>query len=355
MRNFVVNVLAAIFLFALASSHICSAQAELVGEWQGTLVAGEQNFRIAWHVEKAADGSVTSTFDNLDEGAFGVKIKSLSLKDSDLKLTVDDQVQVKGEAVHNSGSFAGVLSKDGNEVSGTWTQTDPQPGSAELHLTRAQALPAATDSPQILGDWQGTLSAGGAELRLLFHFTAGKDGTLSATLDSVDQGANSIPVNSVTLKGAKLSLGVDAVQGTYEGTVNADATAITGTWSQGTPLELNLTRAVVGAHSTPKPAAPSDIDGTWQGTLDLGSQTLRIVYKIENTSDGLTASMQSPDQAPAWTTAYPMTRDGLSITIPIKANGSTYDGKLSADKGSIEGTFKQAGNSIPLTLKHIKE
>jgi hypothetical protein len=52
----------------------------------------------------------------------------------------------------------------------------------------------------ITGDWQGTLSAGGAELHLVLHVTKGSDGTLHATLDSLDQGANGIPVSSIVLK-----------------------------------------------------------------------------------------------------------------------------------------------------------
>jgi hypothetical protein len=50
-----------------------------------------------------------------------------------------------------------------------------------------------------------------------------------------------------------------------------------------------------------------------------------------------------------------MSRSGASVTIPIKANGSTYEGKLSADLASIDGTFQQGGQSIPLTLKRVKE
>ncbi len=48
-------------------------------------------------------------------------------------------------------------------------------------------------SQDVTGDWQGSLSAGGAELRLVLHITKGADGALKATLDSVDQGANGIP------------------------------------------------------------------------------------------------------------------------------------------------------------------
>ena len=102
-----------------------------------------------------------------------------------------------------------------------------------LALVTLALTPLGRAQSQIAGEWQGTLNAGGAQLRLVLHVTAAKDGSLSSTLDSVDQGAIGIPVTSVTLKDSKLSLIVDAVHGTYEGTVNNDATAIDGTWTQG--------------------------------------------------------------------------------------------------------------------------
>ena len=75
----------------------------------------------------------------------------------------------------------------------------------------------------IAGDWQGTLSVSGAELRLVLHITQVPDHTLKATLDSIDQpGANGIPVNSITLRDSKLNLDVEIVHGTYEGKVAAD-------------------------------------------------------------------------------------------------------------------------------------
>jgi hypothetical protein len=65
--------------------------------------------------------------------------------------------------------------------------------------------------------------------------------------------------------------------------------------------------------------------------------------------------MQSPDQNPAWTSAYLFTRNGSSIVIPIKVNGSIYEAKLSSDLSSMDGTFKQGSNAFPLALKHVKE
>jgi fermentation-respiration switch protein FrsA (DUF1100 family) len=221
-------------------------------------------------------------------------------------------------------------------------------------------VPLSHAQAQIAGDWQGTLSAGGVQLHLVLHIASAKDGSLTATLDSPDQGVNGIPVNAVTLKDSKLSLTVDAVHGSYEGAVNKDATEIDGTWSQLQPLPLNFTRAPAQAAAAPSPAAPkpappSDIDGTWQGTLDTGTIKLRILFKIVNTQDGLTAQMQSPDQTSIWIPASSVSRNGSALTITLKGIGITFDGKISADLSSIDGTLTQMGGSLPLALKPVKD
>ena len=68
-----------------------------------------------------------------------------------------------------------------------------------------------------------------------------------------------IPITTAALKDSKLSLVIDAVHGTYDGTVNKDATEIDGTWTQGQPLELNFKRAP--AASAAAPAAKPSLDG----------------------------------------------------------------------------------------------
>jgi len=60
--------------------------------------------------------------------------------------------------------------------------------------------PLCMAQPQVAGDWLGTLNTGGPQLHLVLHIAAAKDGSLTATLDSVDQGANGIPVSAVSLK-----------------------------------------------------------------------------------------------------------------------------------------------------------
>ena len=218
--------------------------------------------------------------------------------------------------------------------------------------------PACRAQAQVAGDWKGTLSAGGVELRIILHVSPAKDGSLTATMDSVDQGTYGIPITTVTLKDSKFSLVVDAVHGTYDGIVNKDASEIDGTWSQGMPLPLNLRRATAAEAArppAPTPAPPTDIDGTWTGVLDTGTTKLRILFKIVNTQGGLTAQMQSPDQSPVWIPATSVKRDGSSLTIEIKGIGAVYDGKIANGLTTIDGKFTQMGNAFSLSLQRVKE
>jgi uncharacterized protein len=210
---------------------------------------------------------------------------------------------------------------------------------------------------EIAGDWQGTLSANGSELRLVLHIerSASAEGTLKATLDSVDQGANGIPVSSIAVKDSKLKLEVEAVHGTYEGKIATDGKTITGTWSQGQSLPLDFQRATAPIKTEHKAGKPSDIDGAWMGTLDTGAIKLRVVFHIVNREDGLTATMDSPDQGVMGLPVTSVTRDGASLKMETKQIRGVFEGKIAADRSSIGGTWTQSGGGLPLVLKPVKD
>jgi uncharacterized protein len=213
-----------------------------------------------------------------------------------------------------------------------------------------------TRAQDIVGDWQGTLSVGAAELRLVLHVSESADGTLKATLDSIDQpGANGIPVNSITLKDSTLKLDVTTVHGTYEGKVAPDAKTIAGTWTQNQPLPLVFKRSAAPLKTEHKPAKPSDIDGAWLGSLETGAVKLRVVFHIVNTEDGLTAMMDSPDQGMKGLPTTSVTRSGSSLKIEAKQIGGTFDGTIAADQSSIDGKWTQNGSTFPLLLKRSKD
>ncbi len=207
----------------------------------------------------------------------------------------------------------------------------------------------------ITGDWQGSLNTGAGQLRLVLHISTAPNGALQATLDSVGQGANGIPVSSITLQGSDLNLDVAAVHGTYDGRIQPDGKTIKGTWTQGRPLPLDFTRATAPIKTEHKPATPSDIDGTWMGTLYPGTMKLRVVFHMVNTEDGLTATMDSPDQGAKGLPTTSVTRDGSTLKIEAKSIGGSFEGKIATDLSSIDGKWTQGGSTLPLLLKRVKD
>lgn len=106
-----------------------------------------------------------------------------------------------------------------------------------LFLVVSSALAQAPKEP-IEGIWQGTLAVGAIQLRLVLKISKNADGTLKATLDSVDQGAKDLPIDTITLKESALSFQMKAIGAAFEGSYNG--AEITGEWRQG-PGKLPLT------------------------------------------------------------------------------------------------------------------
>ncbi len=107
-------------------------------------------------------------------------------------------------------------------------------------FTWAAVGPAQAQAFNPVGVWVGTISFGGSDLRIVLKITAKADGSLTAAMDSPDQGAKDIPVDTVKVEGARLHIEMKSIQGTYDGTFNAATQEIEGTWTQGVSLPLNL-------------------------------------------------------------------------------------------------------------------
>ena len=118
------------------------------------------------------------------------------------------------------------------------------------------ALPGQT----FTGTWQGALKAPQArngELRTVIEISTNEADKLAAVFYSIDQGARPITATSVTASGSNLKMTFAQLNGTYEGRLSSDGKTIDGTWSQGTPMPLMLTRATADtAWTIPDPPPP---------------------------------------------------------------------------------------------------
>jgi hypothetical protein len=116
------------------------------------------------------------------------------------------------------------------------------------------------DYKSISGSWLGKISTGAIDLRIVFNISlTGKD-SLSATMDSPDQGAKNIKMGTVTYTGESLRIVAPMMLAEYNGTIKND-TLIEGTWKQaGNSLPLNVVKLkdvfAINRPQEPKPPFP---------------------------------------------------------------------------------------------------
>jgi len=94
--------------------------------------------------------------------------------------------------------------------------------------------------------------------------------------------------------------------------------------------------------------------GTWQGALkapQAPNGELRIVLKISTTTaDKLAADFYSIDQRTPAIPATSITTGGNTLKMTIERLNGSYEGRMSTDGNTINGTWTQQGNPAPLDL-----
>ncbi len=171
---------------------------------------------------------------------------------------VATRVQAKGkyDIVHVTGAFAKakwdtrvVFDKDG-KITG-------------LFFSRAR--PTGVEAV-----YEGKLQAGGIEIRLVFHLFKQKDGSYTATMDSPDQGAKGVVLDTASVKDDAVRLELTAAKLVFTGKRSKDGQEIAGTFKQaGQAFPLTLKRVAKASQSrrpqTPRPPFPYDaVDVTYE-------------------------------------------------------------------------------------------
>jgi uncharacterized protein len=100
--------------------------------------------------------------------------------------------------------------------------------------------PQATSGVE--GNWQGALEVSAFKLRLVLKISKAPDGKLTATVDSLDQSAKDLAVDTITFQDGTLKFEMKALGASYVGTLSKDGTELTGQFTQGGVLPLDFKR-----------------------------------------------------------------------------------------------------------------
>lgn len=199
----------------------------------------------------------------------------------------------------------------------------------------------AQSKPSLAGDYAGVL-AGALHLKL--HVTAAPDGSLSGTLDSIDQGANGIPCADFKVEGDTFSFRVPPVNGSWKGTVSADGTTLKGTWTQGRSMDLTFTRDTFVAAEK-----PSIVDGVWLGSVQVGGRALRAQIKVKSDRSGSEfCSFDSLDQGVVDWECANASLNGTDFSFDVPKVRGKWSGKLSSDHQTLAGKWTQGDSTYTL-------
>lgn len=102
---------------------------------------------------------------------------------------------------------------------------------ALLCLSAVGAEPSK--EPKLEGTWAGTLDVGAIKLRLVFDLKKNPDSTWAATMDSPDQNALGLKIDTVTTEKNSVVFELKRLGGVFEGKFSDDGKEIAGQWKQG--------------------------------------------------------------------------------------------------------------------------
>jgi hypothetical protein len=207
------------------------------------------------------------------------------------------------------------------------------------------------------GHWEGSIQVPGQELQVAVDLKGdGKkwEGTIAIPV----QGLKGFPLSEISVQGDAVGFAMKGVPGvpTFKGTLSKDGKSLAGDFSQGGgTVPFALTRTGEARFDPPPKSTPitADLEGSWEGPLDVQGKVLRLVVKISRQPDGTgTGTLISVDQGNAEIPIAAVQQAGAKVKLLVPMIVGTFDGELK--EGQLAGTWSQGPGSWPLALKRSK-
>ena len=226
--------------------------------------------------------------------------------------------------------------------------------AAVLAALFASLLPAlraqAVADPS--GHWEGAIHAPFGDVNIEVDLAKNGDGAFVATYGNPKDNLKGFPLADLAVQGKSVHLVLKADGGgAFEGNLSGDGRSILGvfiTAEGGFSVAFDLARTGdAKIDLAPKsPPIGKELEGTWNGTMDVNGTQRQYVLTMLNHADGAsTGNVVNVD-------------DGLEIPVSnitqkasnltFDAVGGTYSGTLDPEGMRLAGTYRQGPLALPL-------
>jgi hypothetical protein len=214
------------------------------------------------------------------------------------------------------------------------------------------APPQAQSGPA--GHWEGAIQIPGQELQIEIDLADRGGGKWEGAINIPSQGLKAYPLSGIAVQGNTVSFLMKGVPGEphFKGTVSKDAKSISGDFSQGggtTTFSLAWKGEAKIAAAAKSTAITKDLEGSWEGAIDVNGKSLRLVLKLANQAGAATGTLVSVDQGGAEIPITTITQKGAHLNVAVTAVSGVFD--LDMKDGQLGGTWSQGPASFPIVFK----
>jgi hypothetical protein len=207
------------------------------------------------------------------------------------------------------------------------------------------------------GHWEGAIQIPGQELKIEVDLS-GAGEKWEGTITIPAQGMKGLPLSSIAVADKSVRFMIGGIPGEpqFNGTLSNDAKPLSGDFKQGGgTVTFSIARTGEAKVERPPKSTPitKDVEGSWEGALEIQGKTLRLIFKLSNQPDGVaTGTIVSVDQGGVEIPIAAVVQTGAHLRLVVPAVIGNYEGDL--NDGQFTGTWTQGPNSWPLVLKRGK-
>ena len=223
------------------------------GHWEGDITLPTTKLGIRVDLERSTAGAWSGTIDIPVQALRGFKLGQVTVENRAISFLMP--------GIPGDPRFEGSLGSDRKTITGQFSQGGIQ---APFRLERKPKREMPNQTPTkgipgrgLVGTWQGSLTVRQVmELRLVLHVNRAADGSLAGTMDSIDQGATSIPISAISEARGSVRIEIRKIGGEFTGKISDDGSEIAGDWKQGGQTLPLTWKRLAQAPDTARPQDP---------------------------------------------------------------------------------------------------
>ncbi len=224
---------------------------------------------------------------------------------------------------------------------------------AALVLMSTPSLSAQTPADPS-GHWEGTVQVPDSSMSIEVDLAKNGAGKLSGTISIPSEKLKGLPLRLVTVEGRSVNFRAREDQ-PFTGVLSDDGTLLSGTLTmEGYSLAMSLRRTGDARIEVPARSAAiaAELEGTWNGTMDVKGKQLHIVLTMLNQADGTAiGSVVNLDQGRLEIPVTVIAQSASTLTFDLRAVGGSYAGTFNNDRTELVGTYRQGALEAPMTFR----